>query len=54
MSIILLPPQYFVVNKAEMTQNRDPNDLFGTINRIKITPCDMYGDKVILISKQCS
>ena len=37
MSIILLPPQYFVVNKAEMTQNRDLNDLFGTINRIKIT-----------------
>ena len=54
MSIILLPPQYFVVNNNEMTQNRDPNDLFGTINRIKITPCDMYGDKVILISKQCS
>ena len=54
MSIILLPPQYFVVNKAEMTQNRDPNDLFGTINPITITPCDMYGDKLILISKQCS
>ena len=54
MSIILLPPQYFVVNKAEMTQNRDPNDLFGTMNPIKIRPCDMSGDELILILKQCS
>lgn len=44
MSIILLPPYYFVVNKAGMTQNRDPNGLFGTINSIKMTLCDMYLD----------